>query len=770
LTVTPGWDYGLGQASFTLAWSPPVSAGDASTYTVYRATAPAGPTTMVVNNLTATSYVDEGGGTSLTPTAAYYYSVLDVNGVGAFSAATPAAAATAYPPLPGLSGLSVVGQGGGLFAAWNPLSPSSGVNGYYLNVSTLAGAQVASLVVPASQNTAFVALTGTALHMTLTVQVGGLNSAGQGPTLVAQGFANNALNGQVVQGVTGTVGYYEATTGAARVVLDFATPTSGTTLLYRDIAPVLVTESAGGPASPFYLAEVDGLDSYVDTTVAVFTNYYYAFTSLNKPGLPGGESPPVQLGPLSPIVAAGPGAISGTAGNGRVDLVYSAPASWGTHGPPGSASATAFLLYRQGAKATAAAPVGPSLTAADPGFPVSLSLASSAYTDTNVVNGYAYNYYLKAVDGAGWPSDQWAYPHLAAPYEDDIAPMVPLAPQPPPQNVTAVAGDASVTLRWVASQADADTSAFGGSSGTYNVYRRQVGAPNVGYTLLPWLQHVGPVPQDYSGGGTTNGLLVSTLTDPPEADFVSVPPYAPVDLQEYCYSISTVNSRGEGPKGPEVCITPFKPLAAPLNVSVTVAEGAYSRKSLFIGWSPPVANPVTYTGYPLVGYEVLRSSDEGTTYTLVNPSVNAGMVTGTSEVDSSTKFGTSYLYRVVAIDQAGNEGLSSQLVPAIIPTGTDAIHLYRNAFDPAKGQSLPVQYSTEEPGHVWVKVYTLSGEYVATLFDETVQSASSASPYLSAKIFWPGTNNLGQTVASGVYLIHLEGSGFRANARVAVIK
>ena len=86
------------------------------------------------------------------------------------------------------------------------------------------------------------------------------------------------------------------------------------------------------------------------------------------------------------------------------------------------------------------------------------------------------------------------------------------------------------------------------------------------------------------------------------------------------------------------------------------------------------------------------------------------------------------------------------------------------------GEVLPVQYSLLQPGHAWVRIYTLQGDFVATLFEEDVSAASVEQPYLSQKKDWDGRNADGQIVASGVYIVHLEAPGFRANARVAVIK
>ncbi len=145
---------------------------------------------------------------------------------------------------------------------------------------------------------------------------------------------------------------------------------------------------------------------------------------------------------------------------------------------------------------------------------MALTLGTSTFTDAAVVNGFAYNYFLKAVDGAGLPSDQWAYPHLAAPYALDIAPMVPLSTQPPPYQLTAVAGDNSVTLRWVASQADADTGAFRGHGSHLQCVPAWLTYTSSDYdanSLLPWLQHAGlPRPRTIRCETTQNGLFVET--------------------------------------------------------------------------------------------------------------------------------------------------------------------------------------------------------------------------------------------------------------------
>ena len=755
-------------ATVALTWTPPLQVGDATGYNVYRASAAAALTAgggapaavlaagaQWLASVSVTASVDAGPNTN----EAWYYGVSGFNATE--SAVTPAAGVATYLPLSvAVSALTQRGGGGGVTAWWNALDPSTGVNGYYVSLSNVGGVLNSVTV---NSATAFLGLTPSAGSVTLSVY--GLNSAGVGPAVSIQAWANGARPATPPGGAVGGIGYYEAVSQQSRVQFNWITPAAGTsTLFYRSVVPIPLRLAAGGPVSPLYLTGMATVGLYADRTVVAQQPYYYAMTNvMDPPGLPGGESTPVFLGPLTPTALAGPCSLSGTAGNGRVDLQWSPPRGWGSAGQP-APGATAYLLYRSPSAALPPVPV-------DPGFPVGLGVGQTTYGDVAVSNGGAYYYSIRAVDAAGKPSDQWAQPHQAPPNQATLAVMNPVWPQPAPKALTALAGNAQVTLRWVANQADANL------GGTYNVYRRQLGLGPSDYgasAVLPWLQQVGPSARDYTGGGA--GQLVETLSDPP-ASLSSVPaPGPPSNTFTYCYSIAVVDGQGEGPRSAEVCASPFLPLAAPLNVSVTVATSAVvagTSPSLWIGWTG-CPSQSGMGGYAVLGYRVYRSQDGGNNFTqvggLVLPPGSGSSPYAYGVSDTTTAFGASYLYRVVGVDTQFNEGTTSRLVPALIPTGDNAIHVYRNAFDPARGEVLPVQYSIQQNGHAWMKVYTMSGEYVTTLFDETVSGAGPQQPYLSAKINWDGKNSQGQTVASGVYLLHLEAPGYHANARVAVIK
>ena len=769
LSATAGWNGS--NATVSLGWSPPLQAGDAiSGYNVYRASSAAmlAAGGAFLGNVAAPSYVDAVPSTN----TAWYYGVSGVNGVE--SAVTPAAAVAAYAPLTeAVSGVIYRPSLGGLTVWWDPLSPSTGVSAYDLSLNG------STYSVAAGVSSAFLALTPSAGPQTLSLDA--VNSAGAGPTVTMSVWANGAVQSAPPGNLTASVGFYEAVSGAARVQFNWNSPSAGTTaLFYRSSSPIAVAAAAGGAASPLYLTGVPFVGSFIDGTVSGGHAYYYAVTNLQTPpGLPGGESGPVLVGPVTPLALAGPCSLSGTAGNGRVDLVWSPPPTWGSAGEP-SAGATAYLLYRSAASSVPPVPV-------DPGFPVALSVSQTSYSDLNVVNcssctaGTAsaggYYYFLRAVDRDGDPSDQWAQPHQAPPNQAQLEVMQPLPPRLAPTVLTALAGDQVVNLRWVASQGDAN------ALGTYNVYRRTLGSPDYGAdAVLPWLQHVGPSAGDYPSGASGQvGQLVLTLSDPPATSVgTTLPaPGAPQDTFGYCYSLAVVNGAGEGPRSPEVCATPYHPLDAPTGVTVTTGSGAVQAGSsppLGISWGGCLSQSGK-GGWDVAGYRVYRGVNSTNTYEYaqVGSFVSVTQGTGSSPYlfslsDTTTALGQSYTYRVVGVDIKGNEGMSSNLLEVVIPTGQNAIHLFCNAFNPAKGGVAPVQYSLQQNGHVWMKVYTLGGEFVRTLFDEQVSGASVTSPYLSAKISWDGRNDQGVTVASGVYLVHLEAPGFHSDARVAVIK
>lgn len=86
-----------------------------------------------------------------------------------------------------------------------------------------------------------------------------------------------------------------------------------------------------------------------------------------------------------------------------------------------------------------------------------------------------------------------------------------------------------------------------------------------------------------------------------------------------------------------------------------------------------------------------------------------------------------------------------------------------NPFRPRIGVPVAIQYTVGEPAKVKIKVYTLSGELVKTLWDGQRETGLWT-------VEWDGRNSGARVVASGIYLIHLESPGFNEVKKLALVK
>ena len=97
-------------------------------------------------------------------------------------------------------------------------------------------------------------------------------------------------------------------------------------------------------------------------------------------------------------------------------------------------------------------------------------------------------------------------------------------------------------------------------------------------------------------------------------------------------------------------------------------------------------------------------------------------------------------------------------------TATQAeLTAYNNVFNPAHGQKTTIKYATSSAGHVVIKLFTVTGTYVATLLDADM-------PAGRGNIDWDGRNVTGSVVASGIYLLRIDAPGIHKTQKIAVIK
>ncbi|OGS44569.1 MAG: hypothetical protein A2539_01470 [Elusimicrobia bacterium RIFOXYD2_FULL_34_15] len=92
--------------------------------------------------------------------------------------------------------------------------------------------------------------------------------------------------------------------------------------------------------------------------------------------------------------------------------------------------------------------------------------------------------------------------------------------------------------------------------------------------------------------------------------------------------------------------------------------------------------------------------------------------------------------------------------------------LFQNAPNPfvtSKKAYTTISYDIAENAFVSLKIYTASGELVKTLVEES----KLAGLY---DVNWDGTNQSGESVASGVYIYHIKAGDLKASKILAVVK
>jgi len=93
------------------------------------------------------------------------------------------------------------------------------------------------------------------------------------------------------------------------------------------------------------------------------------------------------------------------------------------------------------------------------------------------------------------------------------------------------------------------------------------------------------------------------------------------------------------------------------------------------------------------------------------------------------------------------------------PAETTLVGNYPNPFNP----STTIRYTLSNEGSVSVRVYNMLGQEVATLVDG-VQKAGEQS------VTWHGTNNFGQSVASGLYIYRLQAGNLTLSQKMLFAK
>ncbi len=205
-----------------------------------------------------------------------------------------------------------------------------------------------------------------------------------------------------------------------------------------------------------------------------------------------------------------------------------------------------------------------------------------------------------------------------------MASATPAAMPGPPAGLTATAGNAQVTLSWAAPASDGGSPVSG-----YIVYQGtspggETGAPVNGSLVTG---------TSYTVTGLTNGTT-------------------------YYFRVTAVNRVGEGPPSTEAKAVPVTVPGAPARLTATPGN---SRVTL--AWTAPASG-----GAAISGYLIYRGTSPGGE---TGAPVNGSLVTGTSYTVTGLTNGTTYYFKVFAVNAVGQSPPSAEAsapLPPITPT------------------------------------------------------------------------------------------------------
>ena len=105
-----------------------------------------------------------------------------------------------------------------------------------------------------------------------------------------------------------------------------------------------------------------------------------------------------------------------------------------------------------------------------------------------------------------------------------------------------------------------------------------------------------------------------------------------------------------------------------------------------------------------------------------------------------------------------------RLLASLIPEATALLHNYPNPFNPETW----IPYQLAESAEVTLTIYDMNGELVRRL--AVGHQAAGMYKNRSRAVYWDGRNQLGESVASGLYFYTLTTGGFTATRRMLILK
>ena len=407
------------------------------------------------------------------------------------------------------------------------------------------------------------------------------------------------------------------------------------------------------------------------------TTYYFWVTAVNEIG----EGPPSnEVSAVPRTLPGAPTGLTATPGNSQVTLSWTAPAS------DGGSQVSGYNVFEG---------TTPDLSRSAP----VTNVTGSTVTLPALTNGTTYYFQVAAVNTAG-----------QGPRSDEVS-AVPVTVPGAPTGLTAIAGNGQVTLSWTAPASDGgeQLSGYNVFEGTTPDLSRSAPVTNVTGTTVtlpaltngttyyfqvaavntagqgPRSDEVSAVPVTVPGAPTGltaiagNGQVTLSWTAPASdggskvtgydlyvgttADLSGNAPVARVtgtvvtvtnliNGTRYYFGVTAVNRVGEGRPSNEVSAVPLTVPGAPIGLTATPGNSQVT-----LSWAAPTSGGAAISGYLI--YEGTSPRHE------TGKPVNGSLVNGTSYTVTGLANGTTYYFRVTAVNTAG-EGPSSAEMPVTL--------------------------------------------------------------------------------------------------------
>ena len=105
-----------------------------------------------------------------------------------------------------------------------------------------------------------------------------------------------------------------------------------------------------------------------------------------------------------------------------------------------------------------------------------------------------------------------------------------------------------------------------------------------------------------------------------------------------------------------------------------------------------------------------------------------------------------------------------RLLASLIPAKTMLLANYPNPFNPETW----IPYQVSEPAEATLRIYSVNGELVRTL--ALGQTPAGIYQSRSRAAYWDGRNDMGESVASGIYFYTLTAGDFTATRKMLIRK